>query len=509
MSKVDPAQYALLGRGDVEAEEPAALVVKRAPPVPRRPVATTILYCMVMVINGGLVGAFGPSLEPFSRSTGASMGVLGGSIMQNRLAKLAGTVLWGFYANRVQQLRPGEHCALPPHTLMAASLLLLAACCAVFGFTRSGAVLQLVMMTSGFMYGVSDSAANLMITWVWQVGRQAFEPATDPPPAARARTHIRAARRASLAASLIFGACVPRRSQHDARKQRVNVAVLNAMFTVGAFVTPMLIATSMHHMHGAVWPAYYVLAIAAILEACLLPQLPSPDPIRHPEPASVAPVEESGFEMAMASPMDSESASDAEDATRPLTPKTSSTPGAKLDGSGGWVYVGDPEAEAVLPRYVVVMLAICTLCFFANGCEHATATWLSSFGIQQRHLGEETMAIMTSNFWTAMSMGRVAWACFAGYVTSAWPALFANTLCCIVSALAMSVPSHALLWSSAMGLGLGVASSFPAAVTLPAEMSITMTPCAHCHRSWPTALRPLRQRSPPVHCPVAARVPDG
>ena len=119
------------------------------------------------------------------------------------------------------------------------------------------------------------------------------------------------------------------------------------------------------------------------------------------------------------------------------------------------------------------------------------------------------MAIMTSNFWTAMSMGRVAWACFAGYVTSAWPALFANTLCCIVSALAMSVPSHALLWSSAMGLGLGVASSFPAAVTLPAEMSITMTPCAHCHHSWPTALRPLRQRSPAVDCPVAARVPDG
>ena len=69
-----------------------------------------------------------------------------------------------------------------------------------------------------------------------------------------------------------------------------------------------------------------------------------------------------------------------------------------------FVYMGDPEAEAVLPRYVVVMLSICTLCFFANGCEHAAATWLSSFGIQQRHLGEETMAIMTSNFWTAMSL---------------------------------------------------------------------------------------------------------
>lgn len=86
------------------------------------------------------------------------------------------------------------------------------------------------------------------------------------------------------------------------------------------------------------------------------------------------------------------------------------------------------------------------------------------------------MAIMTSNFWTAMSIGRIGWACFSGVVTSAWPALFANTLCCVISALAMFVPSHALLWSSAMGVGLGVASSFPAAVTVPAEMGITMSP---------------------------------
>ena len=68
--------------------------------------------------------------------------------------------------------------------------------------------------------------------------------------------------------------------------------------------------------------------------------------------------------------------------------------------SSGWVYLGDPACEPHLPRYVVCMVAICTLCFFANGCEHAVATWLSSFGIQQRQLGEETMAIMTSNFWT-------------------------------------------------------------------------------------------------------------
>ena len=122
------------------------------------------------------------------------------------------------------------------------------------------------------------------------------------------------------------------------------------------------------------------------------------------------------------------------------------------------------------------MVSICTLAFFAAGCEHSVATWLSMFGMQERKLGEETMAIMTSNFWTAMSVGRVAWAFFAGYVTSAWPAMFANTICCVVGCLCMFIPSHALLWSSAMVVGLGVASSFPAAITLPAEMGITMTP---------------------------------
>jgi hypothetical protein len=125
--------------------------------LPKRPIAVTACYCAIMVINGGLVGAFGPSLEPFSRTTGASMGMLGGSVMQNRLAKLGGTIVWGAYASHVQQKRPGEALMLMPHAFLSASLLLLAATCAVFGFTRSPAMLQLLMATSGFMYGVTDS----------------------------------------------------------------------------------------------------------------------------------------------------------------------------------------------------------------------------------------------------------------------------------------------------------------------------------------------------------------
>ena len=36
--------------------------------------------------------------------TGLSQAVLGGAVLQNRLAKLAGTVLWGYYASRLQQV---------------------------------------------------------------------------------------------------------------------------------------------------------------------------------------------------------------------------------------------------------------------------------------------------------------------------------------------------------------------------------------------------------------------
>jgi len=412
-----------------EDEERAPRAHEAQPPLRR--VMVTACYCLVMVVNGGMCGAFGPSLEYFERSTGLSQAVLGGAVMQNRLAKLAGTVLWGWYASSIQQQRGRMEMLMPPHQLMAAVLLVSAACSATLGFTRSGAVLQIAMVVSGFMYGVSDSAANLLVIWVWD---------------------------------------------YDPRKLRINVAVLNAMFTIGAFVTPMLIAASIHFLKGHVWPAYYVLAFVSIVEACLLPLLPSPPP---PRQAAAKPAAESDVELdavlETASLADTKArSSDAELSGGSLKPSTASKAKRLGDGSG-WFYLGDPGTES-LPRHVVVMVAICTMCFFANGLEHATATWLPAFGIKHRGLGEETMAIMASNFWTAMSLGRLAWACLSGAVTSAWPSLFMNTLCCIASGLVLAVPSNALLWSSAMGIGLGVASSFPASVTLPPELGVQMTP---------------------------------
>jgi hypothetical protein len=49
-----------------------------------------------MSINGGMCGAFGPALEYFQRATGLSQVALGTAVLQNRLAKLAGTLAWAW-----------------------------------------------------------------------------------------------------------------------------------------------------------------------------------------------------------------------------------------------------------------------------------------------------------------------------------------------------------------------------------------------------------------------------
>ena len=210
---------------------------------------------------------------------------------------------------------------------------------------------------------MTDSAANLLIMWCWQ---------------------------------------------HDDLSQRVYVAVLNARFTVGAFVTPMLVALAIHYVGSVIWPAYYVLSTVAILVAVILPMLPAPAPPRRRPAGSIDGVElheRFGDRGANPSPRRATSAPSsldrlAADEAGAEVPRTHASPApgtssklarhAARSPSGGatrWFYVGDAGAEHI-SRDLVVMGAICTVCFFANGCEHTMATWLSSFGIKQRRLGE-------------------------------------------------------------------------------------------------------------------------
>ena len=291
------------------------------------------------------------------------------------------------------------------------------------------------------------------------------------------------------------------------------------MFTIGAFITPGMIAASIHYLSGAVWPAYYALSAISILVALALPLLPSPPPPRgstaprasvelKTAPLSTASAagegktrrsERAHFDAPSDEPQGLREAAAAAAAEAgaasavlksPAAAPPANSKGTRADKDGSFVYLGDPGSEG-LPPYVVVMVTISALCFFATSLEHSTATWLPAFGIKQRGLGEETMAIMSSNFWTAMSIGRIGWAFLSGAVTSAWPAVFANTICCILSGVAMVVPSNAMLWSSAMGIGLGVASSFPA-----------VRRAATLRRALPSSRHPIRTRP---HTPAHAR----
>jgi len=386
---------------------------------------TTGVYCAVMCINGGMVGAFGPSLECFQRSTGLTQGELGSAVLQNRLAKLGGTIVWASYASLLQRSSGNKGLRLNSHVAMAANLALLAAGCAVLGFTTSGLTLQVMMLFSGASYGFTDSACNMLTLWLWQ---------------------------------------------DDARRQRSSVALINAFFTVGAFVTPMLVAGSLHYLNDTVWPAFHSLAALALVSAAFLLRLASPTVPK----ADVVTDAVQELEMEV---VDDESSMDAPGVGRKSSPGT----GSKRKGK-----VSDGEMDAVegagcircCRRWKVAILMFMTavIGFFANGCEHAVATWLSAYGVRRCKLSEETMAIMTSNYWTAMATGRLVWALCSGIVPSAWPVLVVNGGCCLCSTVLLAQTSESMLWLGALGVGVGVSSTFPALITLLPECNVEMQP---------------------------------
>ena len=68
------------------------------------------------------------------------------------------------------------------------------------------------------------------------------------------------------------------------------------------------------------------------------------------------------------------------------------------------------------------------------------------------------MAIMTSNFWTTMSIGRVLWAVFSGSIESAWPVIFAQSGMCLLSGVCLMSTDQTVVWSGAMLIGAAALS---------------------------------------------------
>lgn len=210
--------------------------VVKARPAPR--LDGTLLFSVANAVNGGLVGAVGPSLPAFKAATGLGDAALGRVVLINRLSKLIGTFAWTAYAKR---LEAGDKSMPPPRLLLAACLLIAAACALTIGSPAcrgSGLTLQAALSLFGASYGFTDPAFTLLTIW----------------------------------------------SLHDSsRQQRTHVGYLNAGYTLGALTTPALVALSLSQ-GGTVYPCFYALAVLALLAAVALATL-APHDVAPPPPA--------------------------------------------------------------------------------------------------------------------------------------------------------------------------------------------------------------------------------
>lgn len=344
---------------------------------------STLLYTLGNSVNGGLVGVVGPSLHSLSGATGLGMQQLGRAVLVNRAAKLLGTLLWTSYARNLQLRRSqGKPPPAPPHTLLACAMGVASLCAFAIGTLRTSPLaLQLALAASGACYGFADSGMTLLAMW---------ETTADP------------------------------------TRQRAAVARLNAGFTIGALLTPVLLAGSLW-AGGSCHPCFHALAVLAAVAAVAIGRTGS-----------------AAVEQASAS-------------------------------SGGGVEPSPPWSGRVVGAMALVL-------FCVTGCEHAVATWLCEFGHHVGGVPHASMAVMSSCFWAAICAGRLTWAAFSQRCPSGWLVLgldacvmFVAALCYVAFASVGHAPP-ALLWAGTLVLAAGFASSIPLCYTLPAEAKIPSTP---------------------------------
>ena len=119
---------------------------------------TVAVLTTVGIVNGGLVGGIGPSIDAFAANTGLSQSTLAGLVLQMKLSKLLGNYCWTYYANS-----SARHGRLSPRGLHAALMLCSAGLsCVVARARTSPRWLQLACWGFGLCYGCSD-AGVLMV----------------------------------------------------------------------------------------------------------------------------------------------------------------------------------------------------------------------------------------------------------------------------------------------------------------------------------------------------------
>jgi MFS transporter, FHS family, Na+ dependent glucose transporter 1 len=183
------------------------------------------------------------------------------------------------------------------------------------------------------------------------------------------------------------------------------LTALHFCFGVGAFLSPILLAQSMSRT-GGIAQGYGLLACCAALVLLWYTRLPSP----------VAP---------------------------------SRTIDEQQDGAD---------------RRFVVLLAV--FLFFYTGTEVAFGGWIFVYAAVHRSSGLEAAGYLTSSFWGALTLTRLAAMPLLRRRRS-YRALVTALLICLCSAAVLSaVATDASLWAGTIGLGAGMAIIFPMAMTL-------------------------------------------
>lgn len=223
---------ALLVGSNTSAELPRRLPVSRQIRRPS-PGSGTLLFSIANSINGGLVGAVGPSLLTLKDHTGLSDAALGRLVLVNRLAKLGGTALWTLYARSLEANGHRNKTEFPAPKVLLSLCLLTAAACALSiaspALRSSPKALQVALAIFGVTYGITDPAFTMLTIW----------------------------------------------SLHSSpTQQRTHIGYLNAGYTLGALATPAIVAIALS-FGGDCYACFYALAAASGLASFALALSPA------------------------------------------------------------------------------------------------------------------------------------------------------------------------------------------------------------------------------------------
>jgi FHS family Na+ dependent glucose MFS transporter 1 len=197
---------------------------------------------------------------------------------------------------------------------------------------------------------------------------------------------------------------------------------LHFFFGVGSFLSPLIVAQVLIWT-GAIRGAYWILALLLVPVALWVARQPSPA-ARH---------------------------------------ERAETPG------GEPAVISAPHREALLVFLIALLLTLYV------GAEVAYGGWIYSYALAQGLGNAASAAYLTSAFWGGLTAGRLLGIPLAARVRPRW-IILGDLLGCILSVSIVLAWPHSLaaLWVGTVGLGLSMASVFPAALTL-AERRVHIT----------------------------------